>query len=64
MAKTKFYGTFGGAFKEGKDYGDIEYHIQAIEKLLTSFSFTMTIETEPVLVSLKKGKTNGKVETK
>ena len=52
--KERFHGTFGGQFKEGKDYGDIEYHLNEMKKCMQTFSFTVTIETPPVLVKGEK----------
>jgi hypothetical protein len=46
--KERFHGSFGGQFKEGKDYGDVEYHLDQVKKMLVNFSFSVTIETTPI----------------
>jgi len=55
-SKTRIYGTFGGTFKEGKDYNDIDYHIREIAKTMTTWSLTFTSETEPVAAAKKDAK--------
>ena len=52
--KTRIYGTFGGTFREGKDYSNIDYHIKEIAKIMTDWRFTVTCETEPLPVQKEK----------
>ncbi len=64
--KERFHGTFGGQFKDGKDYKSISYHIEEIRKCLQSFSFTVTVESAPadVFVRTEKGLQRVKRATK
>jgi len=43
--RTVIDGTFGGTFKAGKGYDDIDYHVKEIAKVLEGFNFTVTVKT-------------------